>query len=388
MKEFIKLIMDKEKQEVIRLRRELHKRAELSCEEYKTAEFVEEYLHSLGLETKRSFNTGVVSFLDAGKDKTVLLRADMDALSMTELREVEYKSQTEGVMHSCGHDAHMAMLLCAAKIFVENRDKLNVNILFVFQPAEEMDGGAEPMLREGILDGLDVVEAAALHVTNDIPAGKIMIKPGALMSSPDDFVIKIIGSGGHGSLPEKCLDPIPVAANVVPKLNAISNQVIVEGERQIVQVCMFNAGTSYNVIPDFVELKGTTRSFVDGVRLELPKLMEEIIKEACDEAGLTYEFQFNFRYPPLINDSDVAARMKKAIEENMGDIVTTWENPSMGGEDFAYFAKAVPGNFSFLGTGNEEKGITAPLHNSQFEIDEDGLIVGVGVYISYILGSF
>lgn len=388
MKEFVKSIMENEKQEVIRLRRELHKRAELSCEEFKTAEFIEEYLHSLGLETKRSFVTGVVSFLDAGKDKTVLLRADMDALPVMETHDIDYKSETEGVMHACGHDAHMAMALCAAKILTENREKLNVNVLFVFQPAEEMDGGAEPMLREGILDGLNVVEAVGLHVTNEVPAGKIMIKPGALMASPDDFVIKICGRGGHGSMPEKCLDPIPVAAKVVPKLNALSNQVIVEGENQIVQVCMFNAGTSYNVIPDFVELKGTTRCFVDGVRLELPKIMESIVKEACEESGLTYEFQFNFRYPPLINDDKVAAKMKKAVEENMGDVVTTWEKPIMGGEDFAYFAKAVPANFCFLGTGNEEKGITALIHNSGFMIDEDGLIVGVGAYISYVLGSF
>lgn len=388
MKDFVKSVMEKEKQEVIRLRRELHKRAELSCEEYRTAEFIEEYLQGLGLATKRSFNTGVVSYLDAGKEKTVLLRADMDALPITENGDCEYKSKTVGVMHACGHDAHMAVLLCAAKVFVENRDKLNVNILFVFQPAEEMDGGAEPMLREGILDGLNVVEAAGLHVINDVPVGKIMIKSGALMSSPDDFVIKICGRGGHGSMPEKCLDPIPVAAGVIDDLNAISRQVIVEGERQIVQICMFNAGTSYNVIPDFVELCGTARSFVDGVRLEIPKLMEAVVKEACDKAGLTYEFEFNFRYPPLINDKAVADKMKKAVEENMGDIVTTWKEAIMGGEDFAYFAKEVPANFFYLGTGNEEKGITAPLHNSRFEIDEDSLIVGVGVYISYIFGAF
>ncbi len=388
MKEFIKSVMEKEKQEVIRLRRELHKRAELSCEEYKTAEFVEEYLHGLGLATKRSFNTGVVSYLDVGKEKTVLLRADMDALPVVELHDVEYKSKTEGVMHACGHDAHMAVLLCAAKVFAENRDKLNVNILFVFQPAEETDGGAEPMLCEGILDGLNVVEAAGLHVMNDVPVGKIMIKPGALMSSPDDFVIKICGRGGHGSTPEKCLDPIPVAASIISELNFITQQTIVQGEKQVVQVCMFNAGTSNNVIPDFVELQGTARSFVDGVRLEIPKIMEAIIKKACDKAGLTYEFRFNFCYPPLINDALVAEKMKKAVEENLGDIVITWENPVMTGEDFAYFAKEVPANFFFLGTGNEEIGIAAPLHNSQFDIDEDGLIVGVGAYISYIFGAF
>lgn len=388
MKEFVKSVMDKEKQEVICLRRELHKRAELSCEEYRTAEFVEEYLHSLGLGTKRCFNTGIVSFLDAGKDKTVLLRADMDALPIAENGDCEYKSETEGVMHACGHDAHMAVLLCAAKVFVENRDKLNVNILFVFQPAEETDGGAEPMLREGILEEYNVTEAAGLHVMNDVPVGKIMIKSGALMAAPDDFVIKICGRGGHGSAPEKCLDPIPVAASIIADLNAISSQVIVEGEHQVVRVCMFNAGTSCNVIPDFVELKGTARSFDETVRNGIPKLMEEVIKSACEGTGLTYEFCFNFRYPPLINDADVAAKMKKVIEENMGDIVTTWEQPSMAGEDFAYFAKEVPANFFYLGTGNEEKGITAPLHNSQFDIDEDGFVVGVGAYISYIFGAF
>lgn len=388
MKEFIKSIMEKEKEHVIFLRRELHKIAELSGEEYKTAEFIEEYLHSLGLETRRSFVTGVVSYLDAGKDKTILLRADMDALPVTELHDTEYKSQTEGVMHACGHDAHMAMLLCAAKVLVENCDKLNVNVLFVFQPKEETDGGAEPMIREGILEGKNVVEAIGFHVLNDISVGEILIKPGAFMASPDDFVIKIKGRGGHGSTPEKCLDPIPTAASIVPRINAITNGTIAEGEHQVVQICMFNAGTSYNVIPDFVEIKGTTRSFVDSVRLKLPELMEKIIKEECEKSGLTYEFKFNFQYPPLINDKNVADKMKKAIEENTEIKIVTSEKPNMGGEDFAYFAKEVPANYSFIGTRNDEKGIIAPLHNSRFEIDEDALIIGVGAYISHILGSF
>ncbi len=388
MKEFIKSVMEKEKQEVIRLRRELHKRAELSCEEYKTAEFVEEYLHGLGLATKRSFDTGIVSYLDAGKKKTVLLRADMDALPIKENGDCEYKSETEGVMHACGHDAHMAVLLCAAKVFVENCDKLNVNILFVFQPAEETDGGAEPMLSEGILDGLNVVEATGLHVMNDVPVGKIMIKAGALMAAPDDFVIKIIGRGGHGSAPEKCVDPIPAAGKMIAGLNAITNETIVEGERQVVQVCMFHTGTSYNIIPDTVEIHGTARSFDETVRNKIPELMEEIIKKTCEGTELKYEFKFNFQYPPVVNSADVAAKMQKAVEEYMGDIVINWTEPIMAGDDFSYFAKAVPANYFYLGTGNEKKGITMPLHNTYFDIDEDGLIVGVGTYISYIFGAF
>ncbi|MBQ3181519.1 MAG: amidohydrolase [Clostridia bacterium] len=388
MKEYIKSIMEEEKDEVIRLRRELHKRAELSGKEYKTAEFIEEYLHSLGLSTKRSYNTGVVSFLDAKKDKTVLLRADMDALPLTELKDIDYMSETEGVMHACGHDAHMAVLLCTAKVLLENLNKLNVNVLFVFQPAEETDGGAKQMIDEGIMDGYNVTEAAGLHVMTDVPAGKIMIKAGALMASPDDFMIKIIGRGGHGSMPEKSKDPIPVAAGIIDKLNAITNDTIVEGEKQVVQVCMFNAGTSSNVIPDFVELKGTTRSFVDGVRYEIPKRMESIVKSVCEKSGFTYEFCFNYQYPPLINDATVADKMQQAVTTYMGDIVINWEEPSMGGEDFAYFAQKVPSNFFYLGTGNEEKGITKPIHNSHFEIDEDALIVGVGVYLSYLFGAF
>ena len=388
MKEYIKSIMEEEKDEVIRLRRELHKRAELSGKEYKTAEFIEEYLHSLGLSTKRSYNTGVVSFLDAKKDKTVLLRADMDALPLTELKDIDYMSETEGVMHACGHDAHMAVLLCTAKVLLENLNKLNVNVLFVFQPAEETDGGAKQMIDEGIMDGYNVTEAAGLHVMTDVPAGKIMIKAGALMASPDDFMIKIIGRGGHGSMPEKSKDPIPVAAGIIDKLNAITNDTIVEGEKQVVQVCLFNAGTSSNVIPDFVELKGTTRSFVDGVRYEIPKRMESIVKSVCEKSGFTYEFCFNYQYPPLINDATVADKMQQAVTTYMGDIVINWEEPSMGGEDFAYFAQKVPSNFFYLGTGNEEKGITKPIHNSHFEIDEDALIVGVGVYLSYLFGAF
>lgn len=388
MKEFIKSVMDKEKQEVIRLRRELHKRAELSCEEYKTAKFIEEYLQLLGLEAERVYNTGVVSFLNAGKDKTVLLRADMDALPVTEPHDTDYKSETEGVMHACGHDAHMAVLLCAAKVLCENRDKLNVNVLFVFQPAEEMDGGAELMIAEGIIEKYNVTEAAGIHVMNDVPVGKIMIKAGALMAAPDDFCIKIHGRGGHGSAPEKCVDPIPAAGKMIAELNAITNKTIVEGERQVVQVCMFHTGTSYNIIPDIVEIYGTARSFDETVRNKIPELMEESIKKACEGTGLKYEFKFNFQYPPVVNSAEVADKMQKAVEEYMGDIVINWTEPIMAGDDFSYFAKAVPANYFYLGTGNEKKGITMPLHNTYFGIDEDGLIVGVCAYISYVLGAF
>ncbi len=388
MKEFIKSVLNKEKQEVIRLRRELHKLAEISGEEHKTAEFIEEYLKTLGMNPYRSFGTGVVAFLDAGKKETVLLRADMDALPICEPHNTAYKSKTDGVMHACGHDAHMAMLLCTARVLCEHCDKLNVNVLFVFQPLEETDGGAEQMLADGIIEKYNVIEALGAHVMNDVASGKIMIKPGALMASPDDFVIKICGRGGHGSAPQNCLDPIETAAAITPELNRITQNEIKAGEHQVVQVCMINAGTSCNIIPDTAEISGTARSFDEEVRRKIPEIMEEIIKRYCEKEGLTYDFCFNFRYPPVVNNETVAVKMENAVKNIMGDIVINWTEPIMAGDDFSYFAKKVPANYFYVGTGSEEKGITMPLHSAHFDIDEDGLIVGVGAYISYILTGF
>ncbi len=376
MKEFVNEIMKKEKDELIRVRGELHELAEVSCQEFKTAEYVEKYLKNIGLTTERAFNTGVISYIDAGCDKTLLLRADMDALPME-----------SGVMHACGHDAHMAVLLVCAKTIVENKDRLKVNILLVFQPAEETTGGAEPIIATGIIEKYNVTEALGLHVMNDVEAGKIMIKSGALMASPDDFEIKICGRGGHGAHPEKALDPIPVAGKLVEKLNKITHKKIKSGENQVVQVCIVKGGTCFNIIPDSVYICGTARTFNEEVRRKIPEMMEKIISNACKKSGLSYEFSFNFRYPPLINDKEMAEKLQKSVESTMGDIVVNWKNPVMVGEDFAYFAQKVPAVFFYLGTGNEEKNIKMSLHSENFAIDEDGLPVGLGVYLSYIFGA-
>lgn len=385
MKEFIQNILDKEKENVIFLRQELHKYPELSKNEYKTAEFIENYLKNVGYMPKRVAKTGVVAYLDCGASDTILLRADIDALPVFEKNDVDYRSQNEGVMHACGHDAHTAMLLITAKILKDHKDKLNTNVLFVFQPDEEMDGGAKPIIDTGILKEYNVKKALGYHVTNDVPVGKVMIKQGALMAAPDDFSIKIIGRGGHGALPEKCIDPLDVAVNIVPKLNSITNAIIKENEKQIVQICTLNSGTSYNVIPNECVISGTARSFDDDVRKKIPELMENIIKEEARKKNAKYEFSFNYRYPPLINSEEVAKSAKKTIQKTFGDIVINWEEGQMTGEDFAYFTKEVPSLFMFLGTGNEEKGITMPLHSENFQIDENGLITGVGIYLALLL---
>lgn len=376
MKEIIKTITENENKELIRLRRELNGIAELSHQEYKTAEYIENYLKENSYTPERVCDTGVLAFLDCQKEKTILLRADIDALSME-----------SGVKHACGHDAHIAILLGAAKVFSENKDKLNVNLLFVFQPAEETDGGAESIIATGIIKKYNVTEALGLHVMNDIDSGKIMIKSGALMASPDDFSIKICGRGGHGAHPEKSIDPIPTAGKLVEKLNAITHKKIKSGEHQVVQVCTINAGTSYNVIPDYVIISGTARSFDEEVRTKIPELMKKIIEKNIKKTDLSYEFTFNYQYPPLINDKTVAEKLQKSVENTIGDIVINWKNPVMLGDDFAYFAKEVPSVYFYLGTGNEEKNIKMPLHSEDFDIDESALQIGLGVYLSYIFTS-
>lgn len=384
MKEFIEKILDKEKENVIFLRRELHKHPELSGCEYKTVEFIENYLKDVGYTPKRVTQTGVLAYLNCGFDDTTLLRADIDALPVLEKNDTDYKSQNEGVMHACGHDAHTAMLLVTAKILWENKEKLNTNVLFVFQPDEEMDGGAKPIIDTGILREYNVKKALGYHVTNDVPAGYVMIKAGAIMAAPDDFSIKIIGRGGHGALPEKCIDPLVVAANIIPRLNAITHTTIKKGEKQVVHVCMLNSGTSYNVIPNECFISGTARSFDEDVRTKIPELMENITKEECEKYITKYEFTFNYRYPPLINSEEVANKVKETVQKTFGDIVTSWDEPQMTGEDFAYFAKEIPSLFMFLGTANEEKKITMPLHSENFEIDENGLLTGVGIYLALL----
>ncbi len=385
MREFIKSVAENEKENLIALRRELHKFPELSAQEHKTAEFIEEYLKNIGYAPKRFVKTGVIAYLDCGFSNTTLLRADIDALPIKEKNNLDYKSQNEGVMHACGHDAHTAILLITAKILWENREKLKSNILFVFQPAEETDGAAKSMIDAGIIKDYNVKIALGYHVTNDVPAGKVMIKGGALMASPDDFEIKIKGCGGHGALPEKCIDPLKVASFIVPKLNDITNKVIKENEKQVVQVCAINGGTASNVIPDECALLGTARCFSEEVRNEIPKLIEQIINEEAKKSGAVAELTFNYQYPPLVNDEKLAKNVRESVEKNIGNIVITWDEGQMTGEDFSYFAKEVPSLFIFLGTGNKEKGIDMPLHSENFMLDEDGLSVGICVYMAHLL---
>lgn len=375
--------------EAVRLRRQLHKTAELSFCEYKTSAFINEYLKRLGLLVKTGLaGTGVIGFLDAGKPNTLLIRADMDALPIDEAHEFDYKSQTKGVMHACGHDAHMAVALCTAKILTRLKQRLSSNVLFVFQPGEETTGGAELMIKSGILKEFDVTEAVGLHVMNDVEAGRILLKKGPLMASPDDFDLYIHGRGGHGAYPHECVDPIALSARIIADFDMIGSRFVSPFEQKVISVCSVNGGSFYNIIPDTVHMRGTVRSYDENTRRLLPKMMKKAVEGICGIAGARFEFQYNFRYPPLINDDKAVERMEKAVAEALGrDTVVFGRNPSMAGDDFSYFAKAVPSVYFYLGSGNKKKGITMPLHSSSFDIDEDCLKTGISAMALYAVSE-
>ena len=374
-------------EEAVAIRRRLHRCAELSYCESQTAAFVAEYLKEIGMSVETGIaKTGVTAFLDAGKTETILIRADMDALPMEELLDTDYRSENKGVMHACGHDAHMAVALCTAKLLSQFKTSLPANVLFVFQPAEESSGGAEPMIQTGILEKYHVTSAVGLHVMNDVAVGKIFLKKGPLMAAPDDFDLTILGRGGHGAYPHKCVDPISISARVISALDTLNARTLSPFAQRVISVCMVQGGTTYNVIPDTVCLKGTVRTYDETLRQEIPKQMEALIDGICAPFGASYDFRYHFRYPPLINDAAMVEHMEQAAGAVLGkDSIIIGTEPSMAGEDFAYFAKAVPSVYFYLGSGNEKSGITMPLHSQNFEIDEDCLKVGIAAMASYVV---
>ena len=376
-------------EEVVFLRRELHKIAELSFEEYKTAAFIAAYLEKLGIPCRTGVaKTGVVAYLDAGKKHTLLLRADMDALPVEETNDVPYQSQTEGVMHACGHDAHMAVALATAKCMASRKDLLQANVLFVFQPGEETTGGAEPMIATGILEEFGVTCATGLHVMNDVEAGKIRVKSGPLMAAPDDFDLTIKGKGGHGAYPKECNNPIPLAANIICAFDEIGRKLASAQEPAVLSTCMVQGGDANNIIPDTVYVSGTVRTFDSVLRKQIPVEMEQSVKRICDLAGADYDFQFHFRYPPLINHDTMAEILATSAAQTLGsEHVIIGGEPSMAGEDFAYFSEKVPSVFFYLGSGNKKSGIDMPLHSTNFKIDESCLTVGVATYLSLVFND-
>ena len=379
----IKAISNKIFPELLRLRREFHQYPELAFTEFKTSERVAKELKKLGLQVKSGIaKTGVVGILSVKKKgKTVALRADMDALPIQEQTNFPYKSKTKGLMHACGHDAHMACVIGAATILSELKKELNGNVKFIFQPSEESPpGGAKPMIQEGVLKNPNVSGIFGLHCDSSIPVGRIGVKEGPFMAQADSFDITIKGVSGHGARPHDGIDAILVAAQVIQALQTIVSRKIDPVQPVVVSVGKIEGGTKRNIICDKVTLEGTARSLNKEVAKRIPVLLKNIISGVTRSAGASFELNYSLGYPVLINNPQATDMARVTIEGMFGkQAIFEIKKPLMGAEDFAYYLEKVPGSFLRLGIRNPEKGAIYPWHHPKFTVDEDAIKIGSSV---------
>lgn len=366
--------------ELISVRRQLHKTPETDFEEVKTAEFIRKKLKEYGIEYTVSAKTGTVALIKGkNTEKTVLLRADIDGLPIKDESDFEIKSERDGYMHACGHDIHATCLLGAAKILNDMKDELNGNVKLVFQPAEEGIGGALPMIKDGVLENPHVDGAFALHVEPLEKTGNIRIKNGSMMASPDDFKIIVHGKGGHASAPESCINPVTIGAEIVKALDNL-NETVLKDKPCVMTVCYFNGGTCNNAIPQTAEIMGTARSLDNETREMLAGVIEETAYKTAEGLGTTVDFTFNKLFPPVVNNTEMNEIVIKSAEklECIKEIVTL-DKPAMAGDDFAYFTERVMGTYFRLGVGNAEKGAVYPIHSPKFIADEAAIPVGAAL---------
>jgi amidohydrolase len=363
-------------------RRDFHRHPELGMQEERTSRIVAQHLERIGLDVKTGVGgTGVVGFLrGAQPGKTIAIRADMDALPIQDQKTVEYASRRAGVMHACGHDGHTAMLMAVASLLSDFRESLPGNVKFLFQPAEEGPGGARPMIEAGALLDPKVDACIALHIYTDLPTGKIGIKYGTISAASDSIEIRVKGQGGHGAGPHQAVDAIPVAAHLIVALQTIVSREINPLEPAVVTVGTIRGGYRGNVIADEVLMTGTVRTLDQETRLGMPGRIERIIKGVTDAMRASYELNYSFGYPSVTNDSEMTSLIERTGQELLGqDKVEHILAPTMGAEDFAYFAESVPSSFFRLGARNEAKGVVHPGHSARYDFDEDAMPVGVEV---------
>jgi amidohydrolase len=380
------------KDEVVTLRRDFHQNPELGDEEFQTAKKIADYLRGCELDVQTGVNkTGVVGLLKGiNKGPTLMLRADMDALPIQEECEVPYRSKVDGTMHACGHDGHMAMLLGVAKILSQQRDSLEGNVKFVFQPNEE-NGGALPMIEEGVLENPTVDACLGVHLWSPIEIGKIGANAGPVMGGMHYFKINIIGRGGHTATPQSAVDPIITATELVQSLQTIQTREVNVLKPTSIVFGEIRGGTAWNIIPDKVTLSGTIRFLYDETLDDKEKLtdrFERIIAGICKSHRAEYELSLKYGHPALVNDTGMIELARTAAQEVLGDAQNIVSFVSMAGEDFAEFADRVPSAFLFVGAGNEKKETCFPHHHPKFNIDEDSLNIGMEVMLRAVYKYF
>jgi amidohydrolase len=373
--ENIHQLVSEHKDLIIKMRRDLHRIPETAYTEKKTSAYVADYLNSLGLEVQTEIaQYGVVGLLKTDRPgPTLMIRADMDALPLKEDTGLDFASQHEGVMHACGHDAHMTMVLGAATVFSRIKNELIGNIKFLFQPAEEGPGGAKPMIEAGVMENPRVDYSIGCHVWPDIPEGTIGVRSGPFLAAMDRFDLKIKGRGGHGAMPHLCKDALEVGTQVVNALQRIASRHMDPLEPTVVTVGTFHAGTAFNIIPGEAELSGTTRTFNPETWNTWEARIEKVIRGVCESMGVDFELKFSPGYPVTINDESAAEVVRRCAAKVVGEDRVVEPPKTMGGEDFAFYAQHSKGCFFALGVGRNG---AAPVHNPKFDFTEDVLLLG------------
>jgi amidohydrolase len=383
LKEKIKSSSKEFLSEIISVRRHIHAHPELSFQEYKTVAYVSERLTEFGItEQKQTAGTGLVALL-RGKNpdkKIIALRADIDALPITEKNNVDYCSKNSGVMHACGHDVHTSSLLGAAKILSRFKNEFEGTIKFIFQPGEEkLPGGASLMIKEGALKNPDAQSIIGQHVMPQIEVGKVGFRSGLYMASTDELYVTVKGRGGHGAMPHLNIDPVLIASNIIVSLQQVVSRAAQPIIPSVLSFGKVVANGATNVIPDEVYLEGTFRTFDETWRSTAHEKMKTMAEKIAEGMGGKCEFRIERGYPVLKNNPQLTATLRAGAEDYMGKENVTDLDMWMAAEDFAYYSHEIPACFYRVGVRNEKKGITSPVHTSTFNIDEDALVTGMGL---------
>jgi amidohydrolase len=365
-------------------RRHIHQRPELAFNEAQTAAFISQKLSEWGIEHQPGVaKTGIVAIIPGQQPGPVLaLRADMDALPIHEMNDVDYRSHYDGIMHACGHDGHVAIALGTAYYLSQHRDSFQGTVKLIFQPAEEGPGGAKPMIEAGALENPDVDAIIGLHLWNNLPLGTIGVRTGPMMAATEYFHCTIHGRGGHGAIPHQTVDSIVVAAQVVNALQTIVSRNIDPLKSAVVTLGELHAGSAVNVIADQARLSGTVRYFDAEYEDFFAHRLDQIIGGICQSHGATYTLDYNPLYPPLVNDPDITDLVRSvalSVVETPAGVVPDCQ--TMGGEDMSFFLRNVPGCYFFLGSANQAKQLAYPHHHPRFDFDEAALSTGVEMFV-------
>lgn len=384
LKEKVKALAAAYQGEVIAIRRHLHQYPELSYQEIETGKYIAQKLSDYNISHEHGWADNGVVALIKGKNpdkKIIALRADIDALPIKEANEVTYKSKNEGVMHACGHDVHTASLLGVAKILNEIRDEFEGTVKLIFQPAEERaPGGASIMIKEGVLENPKPISIIGQHVHPPLEAGKVGLCPGMYMASTNELFMEVSGRGGHGALPQDCVDPIVITAHIITALQQIVSRQATPTTPTVLTFGKINSvGGTTNVIPDKVELMGTFRTMDEAWRTKAHKSMKKMAEGIAEAMGGTCELEIRGGYPVLVNDQELTAKTKRFASEYLGADKVVDLPKRMTGEDFAFYSQHMPACFYRLGTGNPAKGITSPVHTNTFDVDEDAIELSIGL---------